>query len=785
MDQPNAPIAVPPFPAGEIEVHSFEDAPAPAMVYRPADAQVLALNAAARKQLGYAAAAEVPSLAMWDLLAPEDRDALSQQLAQGPEIRSVRVRCRHKDGSLFTAEGFSIPTTFAGSPARIVAYHDLSPQQQTIHQLQRLYDAFDATVEGVAILEGDRYVMVNPAHAGMYGYTAAEMRGQTWRIIYDDEEARRIESEVFPALTMHGRWTGLTRGRRKDGSAIPTEISLTIAPATGVLICACRDISERERREESVRRSQEVLAWVLEAAEMGTWDYVLPTGHISYSDRWLTMLGYSPGELPETIETWAKRVHPEDYPRIIAEVDAWLQGSGKNFNAEYRMRHRNGTWRWISDHGKVVSRAPDGRAIRAVGAHVDITARRQSKSTLEQRSQELIEANVRLARAAQVRDEFLARISHELRTPLTTILALVEMLLSNRADALTERQRQRVLLVQESSQHLVELIDEVLDLAKLEAGTMKVNLEAVPAVGIAERAVQLIAPQAQRKGLRLAFDPGPPGLAVIADPLRLKQILVNLLGNAVKFTAPGGEVSLTVARMETPDVGAWLDLRIADTGIGIAPENLEQIFQPFVQLDSGLNRTFGGSGLGLAIVKHFTELHGGTITVTSEPGRGSEFRVRMPAAAQATAKGPVGANIAESARPAAATAGWEVLLVDDNRTNRTLVAEYLEEEGFVVHAAAGGSAALSCLESMRIALALVDVQMPGMDGFELTRRIRSHANPRIANTRIVGLTALAMSGDRDRCLAAGMDSYLAKPFVLSALSALIRQLQQESQLGGH
>lgn len=768
-----------PLPIGQIEQRSFEEASVPAIIYRPTDAQVLALNEAARQQLGYTAT-EVSGLTLWDLVPPEDRHELAQRLVQGSEIRSVRVHGRRKDASVFHAEGFSIATEFAGSPARIVVYHNRSAQQQTIDQLRRLFDAFEATVEGIAILEGDRYATLNPAHAAMYGYTVAEMRGQPWRMLYEEDEVRRIEAEVFPVLTQNGRWTGRTRGRRKDGLAIFTELSLTITPA-GDIICACRDVTERDCREESVRRSQEQLAWVLEATEEGTWDWNVPTGHVSYSARWLTMLGYQPGELPETLATWSQLLHPEDSPRALAEVNTRLLGPEGKLETEYRMRHRDGTWRWIADRGKVVSRTPDGRVIRAVGAHFDITARRQAEAVLEQRSQELVAANQRLARAAQVRDEFLARISHELRTPLTTILALVEMLLGGRAEVLTERQRSRILSVQESSRHLVELIDEMLDLAKLEAGTMKVNLEAVPVGGIAERAVQLIAPHAQRKELRLAFEPGPPGLAVIADPLRVKQILVNLLGNAVKFTPPGGEVSLALVPVETAGAGSWVELRVADTGIGIAPEQQAQIFQPFVQLNSGLNRSFGGAGLGLSIVKHFTELHGGTVTLTSQPGQGSEFRVRLPAAARSVAKAPAATESATPTRAAAVP--WDLLLVDDNYTNRTLVAEYLEDEGFTVHTAGSGPAALACLASRRIDLALVDVQMPGMDGLELTRRIRSHPDQRIANTRLVGLTALAMSGDRERCLAAGMDSYLAKPFALSALSALIRQLQQESQVG--
>lgn len=289
MFKPEHSTVVPPLAGGDIELHSFEEAPVPAIIYRPADAQVLALNEAACEQLGYTEA-EVAGLTLWDLVLTSDRNELSRRLAQSPEIRSVRIRSRRKDGSVFTAEGFSVPTKFADSSARIVVYHDRSAQQQTIHQLRRLFDAIEATVEGVAILEGDRYAVVNPAHAAMYGYTVTEMLGQSWRMLYDEAEICRLESEAFPALTRDGRWTGATRGRRKDGSVISTEVSLTIAP-TGDLICACRDSSERERREEAVRRSQEQLAWVVEATEQGTWDWQVQAGRISYSGRWMTMLG--------------------------------------------------------------------------------------------------------------------------------------------------------------------------------------------------------------------------------------------------------------------------------------------------------------------------------------------------------------------------------------------------------------------------------------------------------------------------------------------------------------
>ena len=664
-----------PEPIAAAPIRHLRNSPDPAWIYDLADWRFLAANEAGCALLGYSSE-EFLTLAVHDVMIAEDWNTIADHCRRNPEPRSFRGRVRRKDGATFEITFFSSPTQFGVVPARLVAVMASAARTQPGSLEQRLVGAFEASMEGLGILAGDLFVHINPAHAVMYGYTVSELLGQSWRLLYDEEEIRRIEAEVFPLLGQHGRWSGATRGRRKDGTSISADISLTITP-TGDLICACRDNSERHRQEEMIRRSQEQLSLVLQATEEGTWDWDITSGTVAYSDQWLGMLGYHAEELPARLETWSERVHPDDLPRVEEEIRAFLRPGGAKLRSEFRMRHRDGSWRWISDRGKVVARDRAGRALRAVGAHTDITARRTMELALEQRTQELIEANTGLARAAQVRDEFLARISHELRTPLTTILALVEMLLGSRMDSLNERQRTRILSVQESGRHLVDLIDEVLDLAKLEAGTMKVDLEAVPVVGIAERAVQLIAPHAQRKELQLSFEPGPRGLAVIADPLRLKQILVNLLTNAVKFTPAGGEVHLTVTPVRHNMEAAWVDLRVRDTGIGIPPEKLGQIFQPFVQLDSGLNRNFGGSGLGLAIVKHFTEMQGGEIIVSSQPGQGSEFCVRLPAAAcpsEARASQVTATSTTTGPDPT-----WAILLVDDNLTNRTLVAEYLEE----------------------------------------------------------------------------------------------------------
>jgi PAS domain S-box-containing protein len=447
-------------PVQESYRDAFHHSPVPSWIYCPKDWRLLAVNEAACAHFGYSRE-EMLTLTIQGLRTPEDWSALIPLLRADTEPRVLRARHRRKDGSVMEAEVFSSRTEFAGVMARIVVAQDLTARLQAKNHLQRLVGAFEATMEGVAVLQGDLYVYMNPAHAVMYGYTVAELLGQPWRMLYDDDEVRRIEAEAFPQLAQRGCWSGSTRGRRKDGSVIYGDISLTNTP-TGDLICACRDNSERNRQEEMIRLSQEQLSLVLEATEEGTWDWDVQSGRVVFSDQWLAMLGYSPGELPGELSSWADRLHPDDRARVEADIQAFLHVTGGRFLSEYRMRHKEGGWRWISDRGKVVERDPSGRPIRAVGAHTDITARRAAEFTLEQRTRELLEANAGLARAAQVRDEFLARISHELRTPMTTILALVEMLLYRRAEPLTERQRARILSVQESGQHLVELIDEIL-----------------------------------------------------------------------------------------------------------------------------------------------------------------------------------------------------------------------------------------------------------------------------------------------------------------------------------
>jgi CheY-like chemotaxis protein len=390
-----------------------------------------------------------------------------------------------------------------------------------------------------------------------------------------------------------------------------------------------------------------------------------------------------------------------------------------------------------------------------------------------------------------MKDAFLANMSHELRTPLNAILSLSEILLEGIYDPLNERQHGALRRIEMSSQHLLALINDILDLSKVEAGRLDLQIETMYVMDVCEASLQFVKELALKKQLQLSCQVAEEQAIIEADSKRLKQMLVNLLSNAVKFTPPGGVVRLEVQVAPQAEV---IRFAVRDTGIGIAPSDLTRLFRPFAQLDSSLSRQHEGTGLGLALVRRLAELHGGMITVESEVGTGSCFTITLPYPGQA-AEGLAEPGLTPAAMDAAtqmpsderqarasgvdsmlAPASVKVLLVDDNEDGLESTLEYLQVKGYQVSVARNGREALDLAERVRPDVILIDIQMPEMDGLEATRRLRS--KPETLTTPIIALTALAMPGDRERCLAAGADDYLSKPVSLSQLVARIEQLRR-------
>jgi CheY-like chemotaxis protein len=427
---------------------------------------------------------------------------------------------------------------------------------------------------------------------------------------------------------------------------------------------------------------------------------------------------------------------------------------------------------------------------------------------VEERTSELSVANAELARSARLKDEFLASMSHELRTPLNAILGMSEALLEQVYGELNEKQFKSLRSVEESGRHLLALINDILDLSKIGAGKMGLDLGPVSVESVCQSSLRIIKESAQKKQLKVSWSFDGAVTLIRADGRRLKQILVNLLNNSVKFTPEGGLIGLEVrgdAEHQMVYLTVW------DTGIGISPQDLGRLFQPFVQLDGSLSRQYGGTGLGLALVYRMVEMHGGSVKVESEVGKGSRFTVSLPwRVDEGEVQGQpgkesrldyvVGYN-AQSWPPGVRRrkdqdigrerdqgngdqkdrAPVTILLAEDSETNINTVSEYLTIKGYQVVVARNGLEAIERARETRPAVIVMDIQMPGMDGLEATRRVRADAD--LKKIPIIAMTALTMPGDRERCLEAGANEYVGKPISLKDLVRMIEE-QCSKQFGG-
>jgi PAS domain S-box-containing protein len=506
----------------------------------------------------------------------------------------------------------------------------------------------------------------------------------------------------------------------------------------------------RTRTEQQARRNEERLRFALDAAAMGTWDWDLSTNVVQWSDNLASIHGLPEGGFDGTFASYEREIHPDDRSRVYASIQRALQ-DGVPHDVEYRLVAPDGTIRWCEGKGRV--EYEDGRPVRMSGVCMMVTRRKEAELARLASAEE----------ASRLKDDFLATLSHELRTPLNAILGWVQMLQSGELTA--ARARQAVDVIGRNARLQAQLIEDILDVSRIITGKLEIERAPVSIVPLVEGVVSGITPAADAKRIRLELRIQPELPPIEGDPKRLHQVLNNVLANAVKFTPENGSIVLACEA-----AGRWLNIRVQDSGVGIAPEFLPFVFDRFRQADSRTTRTHGGLGLGLAIARHLIEQHGGEIGAHSAgEATGTTVSIRLPV-------NPTTAPDVPPETPSPITDvrldDLTILVVDDQHDSREMLATLLEQRGARSMQSESAESAFQMLRLHRVDLLIADIAMPNVDGYEFMRRLRANGD----RTPSIAVTAFARSDDRRSALDCGYTEYLSKPIDGRQLARTVREV---------
>ena len=571
-----------------------------------------------------------------------------------------------------------------------------------------------------------------------------------------------------------------------------------------------RDITEGVRARQELASQKERLANIIEATDAGTWEWNVQTGQTIFNERWAHIVGYSLEELsPTSIDTWMAFAHPEDLERSNKLLQEHFRGERDYYECEARMRHKDGSWKWVLDRGKVISRTQDGQPLWMFGTHHDVTGRKQHEAEIEKLNEELthltdtlqsrnkelqtaeeelkasndelLEINQHLEdqkdaleRARKKAEEsdrlktaFLANMSHEIRTPMNSIMGFSQLLGENEYPR--EKQEKFLGIIHQRTHHLLRIINDIVDLSKIEAGQMTLESQKFSLKEDLEDLYRQYQDQIREdpeKQLELKMHPGldHPDSWVYSDPTRFRQIMDNLLNNAIKFTSQGYvEFGYTLQDANT------LLFYVKDTGVGIAPGDQARIFERFSQVSEGANRRYEGTGLGLTISRNLVELLGGHMWVESEKGKGSVFYFTLPYKRQESSQRMEEKRGEEEPRWPDKT----LLLIEDDPASRAYMMEIFKPTGVNLLWSESGKEGLQLFrENAGIDLVLLDLKLPDISGLEVAQEIRT-THKKIP---IIAQTAYAMSGDDHKSVQAGCNDYISKPIDRKELLDKIKQL---------
>jgi PAS domain S-box-containing protein len=638
--------------------------------------------------------------------------------------------------------------------------------------------------ENDAVFKGNKsldLIYVNQAAVKLTGYSIDEMKNMTFADLFSKIE---LQSKPF-AVNDVLKGDVIVKQRnllRKDGTEIPIEMNTKYLPDE-TLICIIRDISNRIRLENALIESERRYKLAIDAAEEGIWDWMVGSDEVFYSEKWKEQVGYLPDELEDKFSTWEKLLHEDDRERMYADLQSYIDSPKEHFIAEFRLKHKDGSYRWIRNKAASVLNEK-GKVIRMFGAHTDITEEIHAKQALLMKNKEVEAQNEKLKRSERellalneelilakekaeesnrLKSAFLANMSHEIRTPMNGILGFSQLLLNEDLSEKTVKQYAEIII--SSGNHLMQVIDDIIDIAKIDAGQMNISKESVCLNTLFNELVSICKSELKKINkdtitVQVDIGENDSNSVIITDKTRLRQILTNLLNNAIKFTHKG-YIKLGYSFSDNE-----IDFFVEDTGIGISKDKLNIIFNRFTQGNTDTEKLYGGTGLGLAISKSCTELLNGRIWVESELKKGSVFYFSIPyEKGEKTVEKRIEKDEIQFNKQA-------ILIVEDDLINLEYLKAILSEHNLTLFTAKTALTAIQIVEDNVIDLVLMDIQLPGKDGNFAIRKIKE-IKPELP---VIAQSAYAFEDEKKISFESGCDFYLTKPIKADEMVQALKKL---------
>ncbi|MBF7097016.1 PAS domain S-box protein [Alkalibacter mobilis] len=735
------------------------------------DGRIIDCNKKATEVYGYTKE-ELKNMTVYQIRNRTTREKTRDQLAKA-FTEGIRFQTFHfkKDGTKFPVE---VRSENSGKGYVISKVRDISKNDKYTENASLFFSMIEKFDEAVLALSADYDIVYwNRGAEEKFGYKSEEIVGKNVRVLIPEDEIMKFENKLDYIKKGHFIEGFETVRLHKEGHEI--EVSVYVAPLfdyDGIFsgaIGVYKDVSQRNRLVRDLKQYEQKWRYALQGGKLGVWEWDVKKDRIIYSTPSLDKESELDIESKMSIKDFFSKIHPDYIETVKNNLEESVK-TGNDFSAEYKSKDRNGKYIWIEARGIVTKTTKNNEAAKMVGIYENITERKTLGEKLKASLDEMEKLKENAVRANEAKSQFLANMTHELRTPLNGLIATIQIL---KMTGMNNDQKRYVDMIEKSSKNLYEIINDILDLSKIEAGVMNLNLKPFKLKIILDELFNNLYIAGSGKGLEVSSYVDPKiNFEILGDELKLKQILNNLIGNAVKFTSEGF-VSFRTTLFEKKSETATIRFEVRDTGEGISEEFKSRIFENFSQSNGDLNKEHKGTGLGLAISKKLANLMGGTLDYVSEQGKGSTFSFTCEFELAESLKKPM--EESKEANNKTLISPYDrktILSVEDNLINQEIMEDLITRKGYDYIPAYTGREALEIIDAENIDLVLMDVQLPGISGIETVKEIRSKTGNK-GTLPVIAITAYASHENEEECFEAGFNGYVVKPFDVDVLFDLI------------